>query len=299
MPDISQNDFLGLREIDLFGLLYDYKKIISTGISEPFLKNLKNTFGRYGLKYDVLDESFDYQGRGKIYLIAKKKRYLERTKKAYKSRQFDLVGKYLGYPECCVRFYYKKFLKAPSSSDNLLRNIYHNSNNFSWRLNNILNFEGRIKGRNTPKEFTSFVQKTSSISLISHSPCSYNCKESLKIANLNQRYLFFHNRAHLNDYAILKKPILYLDDFHFIIFEGNSGEDFIRYRKLLVYLGLEQSKDYFLKGDSLKIDNNSALIFKDEREVAKKSYDKKILILPFDRLIGSYAKEKITLSFLA
>ncbi len=286
MPDIKINDFRGLKEIDVLGLMYDYKKIVSTSIPESFVRNLKNTFVKYGLKYDTVDESFDFRGQSKTYLISKETKYLKAAKRAYKLGRLDLVGRYLGYPECCVKFYYEK-LKF-SLSNSLLRDIYYNSNSFSWRLNNLLNFEGRtggIKDLNLFREFTSFFKKTQAISLISHSPCSYDCRQSLKIAYLNHQYLLPYHRLPLSGYLILKNPVFYIDDFHFAIFEGYSGKNSIEYSKLLTRLGVRQFKDYLLRGDRIKIDNNSATVFRGNRILGKISSHKKILILPFDKSI--------------
>lgn len=285
MPDINLKDFFGLREIDVLGLLYDYKKIISTGIQRVFLKNLLKTFIKYNLKFDALDSSFDYRKENKTYLISKKREYLKGVKKAYELKRFDIVGDYLGYPKCCVDFYHKQ--KKDSGYlvfRNFIKNIYNNSDKISWKLNNILNFEGRLNPNKQiyTKEFISFINKIGFISLISHSPCSYDCKKSLKIADLNLKYSFLHH-CYLDELTILRKPILYIDDFHFIIFEGYSEESSIRYNKLLLCLGMERFKNHLLKGNQIKIDKESVFILMDERIIVDIKYKKQILILPFDK----------------
>lgn len=285
MRNINLNDFLGLRTIDVFGLMYDYKRIISISIKEAHLKSLKNTFIKYGLKYDILDESFDYKGKDTTYLLSKKAKYLKDSKKAYQLKRFDLIGRYLGYPECCVKFYDENFLTGDHCPDDFLRAIYYNSNDFFWLLNNILNFDGRIKGVNLPRNFMPFIEKNGFVSLISHSPCSYNCKQSLKIALLNLKYFLLYCRPVINDLHILKKSILYINDFHFVILDGHSRRNSIKYNRVLVCLGLDRLKSFLLNGDKIEIDNKSLVVLKGKKIIDQANYNKKILLFPFDKSV--------------
>jgi len=272
------DDFFGLRTIDVFGLMYGYKKIISSYITETFLQKLTDAFSRHGLKYVVLDKSYDYKHSSLTYLISKKTKYLLDAKSAYKSGQFDVIGKYLGYPSCCVDFYCKNFIKNDYASVDYIAKIYHNSSRFYWKLNNILNFDGRIKKCiGYSKELAPF------ISLISHCPCSYNCKKSLKIANINYKYYLLYKSLGLKYYSILKMPVLYIDDFHFVIFYGASDNNSIQYRTMLYCLGERKIIPYLLNADRLTIYNNSVIIYKGTKMIKNFDYGKQILVLPFDR----------------
>lgn len=285
------NDFWGLREVDVFGLMYDYKKIISTGIQESHLKNLKKTFAKYSLKFTILDPQFDFCRQSLTYLISKKTIYLEKAKKAYEQNRFDIVGYYLGYPRCCIDFYYRQ--RDDSGGfifKNFIKNIYANSDRLFWKLNNILNFDGRLKITRDKNyfnyEFMSFIKRVGFISLISHNPCSYDCRKSLKIAELNYKYsLLHHNYNYRLNFTILKKPILYINDFHFVIFEGYSKENYIQYNKVLLCLDQSKLKNSLFKGDQIKVHRNFVTILCGKKVIDKIRHKNQVLILPFDKAI--------------
>lgn len=58
---LKLSDFAGMRAKDVMGLWYGYKKIISVGLSGPSAARLEKVFSKYGLRFEVTGENFDYR----------------------------------------------------------------------------------------------------------------------------------------------------------------------------------------------------------------------------------------------
>ena len=285
--EIELNDFCGLKSIDVVGLLYGKKKIISTSFAPERRRELEAAFVKYDLKWGVVD-GFDHRGQSGTCIIAQKKKHLQAALEAYSLGRFDIVGALLGYPECCVKAHYAKISRRDCACDDFVRRCAVRSRSFLWPVNNVLDFDGRLLG----KKAASFNISCPFVSLISHNPCSYGCKESLKIAIFNQARLaeLSAGRRFDDPSATLAMPVLYVDDFNLTVLDGKSCTSSANYRGVVFMLGLEAVREKLNAGDNLEISGRSLTIYKQGKKIGSWHFNAVPLILPFDT--GDFASER-------
>ena len=279
--DLDLRDFYGMKSIDVVGLLYGYKKIISTGMAASQVAGLKKAFGKHGLLCKAMDIGLDYRKQNPTYVIAKKASHIKEAVAAYRSNRYDLIGRLLGYPECCVRHHYR-LVNVKDSADDFVRRCHANSAGFFWPINNVLDFDGRICGRKAAGMDFSGVQHAS---LISHNPCAYDCRPSLKLAELNRDNL----RKNIlrpgaeSDYSILAKPVLYADDYNLAILNGTSDPAGVNYSGTAYILGFDDARGKIASGDRVAVSGRVFCVLRGGKSIFRQTLPKKPLILPFDR----------------
>ncbi len=172
--------------------------------------------------------------------------------------QFDLIdmlnfGKLLGYPDCCVEFFCNRLMDVEIGARKPYI-IYRNTvGEPSFYCNNILAY-------------------FSNYSLISHFPCSFNCKNTIK----KSKELLDIIKEEEPEYAKkiehhLKLPLLVFRDKRAIVFDGVIKNGEIIYSDC-IFLGLKHALDEseiykfetFKEGDSLKVVKDEILIFKND-----------------------------------
>jgi hypothetical protein len=99
--------------------------------------------------------------------VSKSSSLANKAKIADEEHNYQELGLLLGYPKCCIDFYGK--------SKNKL-------NDFVFSINNNTS---KIKGNYK----TNFCLRCFDISLIQHFPCSFNCKETVKLAERYETFL--------------------------------------------------------------------------------------------------------------
>ncbi len=270
-----------MKSIDVVGLAYGYKKIISTGFDAARLESFKAVFKKYGFLFEILDSAHDYRSRNFTCIISEKSAHIRAAVAAYRANRFDLVGALLGYPPCCVKHYYA-VVRRRSVADEFVRRCCGNSGKYYWPINNILDFDGRLCGSKAAGLDFSGVPHSS---LIAHNPCSYDCKASLKIARLNFLNLRKNilNQGTGNGYSILAKPVLYADDYNFAILDGRSGPGGAVYGGTACVLGFEGIRGKIGAGDSVTVRGQTLTISLRGKSILRRSFPKAPLILPFDR----------------
>lgn len=272
-------DFSGMRAKDVVGLWYGYKKIISVGLAGPAAKRLEKVFSRYGLRFEVTGENFDYRRRSGTYLIARDAGSLKKAAAAYAAQRYDTIGALLGYPKCCVRRHFD-IITGKGLMNDFVRRSAAASRRFFWQLNNILDFDGRLNGAAAAGADLSRLPHAS---LISHNPCSYDCARSLKIAELN-RTLLARETGQL--YAeggpeLLALPVLYADDFNFAVLRGTSAGGRAAYKGAACVLGLDGIGKELKAGDQLAVSGRTLTVFSRGRAILRRTFAEKPLILPF------------------
>jgi hypothetical protein len=151
-----------LTDKDILNFLKEHK--LSYEISD--FKVLKHTdktrgYSDKGIKVNSSDN-------GNPFLYISKNISLAKKAKEHESNNNHLeLGKLLGYPECCCRFFEQNIQKASKTTNDLTLNSFSASKGFDfpWQNNNCL--------------------RGFDISLLSHFPCSFHCEESKKIAEKN------------------------------------------------------------------------------------------------------------------
>lgn len=273
-------DFAGMRAKDVVGLWYGYKKIISVGLAGTAAKRLEKVFRRYGLRFVVLGENFDYRRSSGTYIIARSDKAVEQALAAYGVQRYDQVGSLLGYPRCCVRKHFG-IITGKGPMNDFVRRSAAASGKFLWQLNNVLDFDGRLNGAAAAGLD---LARLPHASLISHNPCSYDCAPSLKIAEINRALL----RRETGEAAAeggpeeLALPVLYCDDFNFAVLNGTSAPGRAAYRGVSCSLGLKGLLKEISAGDLAEVSGKTLKISLKGRVILRKVLAEKPLILPFD-----------------
>jgi hypothetical protein len=280
---LTLSDFCGMKSLDIVGLFYGYKKIISTCL-DPFLESsLRESFKKYGLVFLTLNQNKVNKNQQLTYIISKERTWLRQAAAAYKDLRYDVIGALLGYPACCCAMHHTS-VRHGADPRGFVRACAGRSREFFWPLNNLLDFDGRLVGNKVPGQEISRLRYAS---LISHNPCSYDCLPSLEIAAKNFAYLKKHilEPGPESDYSALSEPVLYADDFNLAIFHGRSGPDGIDYSGTSCVLGLNGLREKLTAGDSVRTAGKELLIRKNGRTVFSKKLQKAPLILPFDKSV--------------
>jgi len=192
---------------------------------------------------------------GQVHLfISKEKRLLKRgmwypvivkNRVIFQPRIDSLkYGYVLGYPECCIRLFKK----------------YNNWLKYSYL------YEAYINTRGTPSFLCNPFLKDTSFSYIYHMPCSYSCKETIKLAGQLREAIkkLEPDYVRLTD-TYLKMPFLVFYERKFYCFDGVLKGNEIRYKNVY-FSSPDKSKDdygkYFKKADLLKLEGRRIVLLR-------------------------------------
>lgn len=260
--------FLAGIKPTLFYLVEDFE--LSKSIIQEICGGKKLYFGELGP--EKLGDAFRLAKNGIIQNKKSKQKYLivsrhknvpEKLINSYLNYEFEKVGKLLGYPPCCAKY----FSKIPDKRSQSVQSIFRNTRGRPvYYVNSIYNFSARLHAEDS-RDVKKIGEKNSkseghSFYLIPYHPCSFCCKKSIEIG---KKTLFAFRELDPRNAeifeAILKKPILFLDKFHWITFNGFVKQNNIFYQSI--------SPPFSLVGDEIlaKIKAGSRLALKKGRVV--------------------------------
>lgn len=147
--DLEKIDKL-LKAYKLHAALSDFK----------IVKKDKGDYSNKGIKVSKLSEKL---GKFALYIskdpeLAKKAKALEEA-----GDHVDL-GKLLGYPECCCKFFQENYAERSQANNDYVLPAFQNSEGFEFKF------------------YTNIMARYFDYSLLSHFPCSFECEESIKLA---------------------------------------------------------------------------------------------------------------------
>ncbi len=195
--------------------------------------------------YDVLKKAMEYEGND------------------FGKKDDRKLGELLGYPECCINNFIEK--EAEGRRDFVMENWKSSGENPSYLLNFVLDF--------------------SPFHLISHFPCSFNCKKSKEIAGnlleIMKKENFLLSRE-TEEY--LKMPVLYSKDRNFILFRGTANEKVIKYNDFFVFSSQKNTfKESLIgnlkEGNEIEISGKNLLISRDGTKIQEYKVPKNNLAL--------------------
>lgn len=142
----------------------DYKIAIDTEAS-------KGAYSNKGIRKELSDP-----GKGMIFAyISRSKETAEKAKKYENLGDHISLGLTLGYPACCCRFFAEHEPEESKKNNDYILPILKNSKGFKF-----------------PKE-TNICGRYFDYALISHFPCSFECKESISLAKKYLNILMKHD----------------------------------------------------------------------------------------------------------
>ena len=264
---ISSQEFLALKN--------DIKPVIRQGIEKGDVNILGKLLKKE--KMCILPKTLDIPRSVNEHPISHKKSivaYISKSMKlardayhADKENDQLTLGKLLGYPECCVNFYQYKIPHPTGDDFSFVLHTFHKTEGKpSFYTNNIFNLQTRVNTAYKLKIFNRFkniLGNQAKYFLISHLPCSYRCKESMKTGKKILKFLKEEDREFAKNVVYsLKKIFLVMDDFNFISFDGRANGNSIYYQAANPFLTACPS-DKFTRGNKVIVDGNEIKILKD------------------------------------
>lgn len=258
----------GIYPRELVALYYDLRPLVRIGVPFGRFEVIKEICSGLGFKLLTM-ESYGPCKNSCLCLISKSEKKLKEYYKLEKLVDAFSMGKYLGYPSCCVEEFKKNLRRKKGNHPTLT--FSNTKGKLDFRLNYLYNFESREFNY---QEFNRISKSyhLSSIYLIPHIPCSFNCKESIKYAQklLNiLRLNFFGHYKKLIFY--LKKPILYFNNFVFFPLIGKMGNNSLTYQGFIKIHNHLPTKiaESLEKGNLIKKEKNNLYIYRDSYYINK------------------------------
>lgn len=201
----------------------------------------------------------------RCYYISKTKKISEEAKKHEYMKDHEKFGRILGYPDCCVRFFRDISMKI-------------NRNGF------VSDVMGRTRGK-PPYDFrNNFISQYFGFSLLSHFPCSFNCRNSARLA---EKY-FSVIRSYSKEWAqkftdYQKSAILFTEDAGiFLLKEFSLEKNILKYDSLKMRTTLENGISKKLgEGDNIKMVNKNHIMIRKGSFVLKEMKGKNICMCIF------------------
>ncbi len=218
--------------------------------------------------------------------ISKNKSLAKQTVEYFCNGKHHLMGSLLGYPECCIKkhlyFFYRKLqLNSPL----VTYQSYRNTKKCNFLTNNLFNFSSRVGCKREQLEpydqYRSLNDKkffipSWNLQFISHIPCSYDCKESIRIGREIDSLLkeYAPDVEKIIRYT-LSRPILFFELFKLVVFDGYLKEGILYYNEIIPpYFLLENPlMEKIKKGNKIIVTDSKVEIFKDNSNLF--TYQKK------------------------
>ncbi|NOZ00630.1 MAG: hypothetical protein GXP54_01915 [Deltaproteobacteria bacterium] len=187
------------------------------------------------------------------------------------------MGQALGYPRCCVDAFVAA--GADATTSDLIRAAHGRSHAFDWRLNCL--------------------DPLSPFTLVPHVPCSFDCEASVAIGDgvadaLAGAFPFIDGTAR----ELLGRTVLFIDQERAVAFDGKADPDGrgARYHvadlllaRRPVEAGSSSARAGFVDAimpvlwasDGFRVEGNSLVIKRNEKEVFRERFDERPLVFPF------------------
>ena len=214
-------------------------------VSSEFKIKKVNTEMQYSDKGFRLAMNSKEHGELFIY-VSRKMEDAMRAKIIEEQNSHAELGKILGYPDCCTRFFERHF---PVES----------KGNNDYTLKALKDSDGYIF-----PYYTNIAVRHLDITPISHFPCNFNCHESIEIAKRNLKLIrILSSNLHKIFESILKSAVIYTENNGVYVFRnyklngselqyddviGNANNrlfDIFKSQKSI----LIKAKNYFIAGD--------------------------------------------------
>ncbi len=211
------------RSLEILYLLSGIKKAVRLDANGIELKKIKGFCNENSLYLEVSDfkvikikdegkggysnivkrASKDYIGDGIYHIYVSKDKNKAKFLKLLESRNDDkAVGQILGYPECCIDFFIKNKEKQQKIQNDYILPILSNSDGYKFPF------------------YNNYAARYFDITLLSHFPHSFNCKESIKIAKTNLECIKKYSNELANKFQMmLKCPVLYTENNGVFVFK--------------------------------------------------------------------------------
>lgn len=231
------------RSLEVLWVLYDKKEGARIAVRNYNLSRAKTFAEGLGLHTAVSSTSFlfdtasGYSSKAmrinteipssfKFLYVSKRKRKSERMREYDEEKNHKKLGKALGYPKCCIKFFIKNHEEEEKGINDFVMPAIMNSegSNFPWQSN--------------------FFTRYFDLPVISHLPCSFRCRKTTRIAERNIDLAKSHFPHLYNAYlSTLKSGVIYSKG-RVYLFQGiREFEDNFNYTKVIA----SHPDDFYLK----------------------------------------------------
>jgi len=211
------------RSLEILYLLNDIKKMVRLDANEIELKNIRKFCNENDLNLEISDfkvikltdqgkgnysnvvkkVNTNYPGQGLYHLYISKDNNKAKFLKLIENKNDDLaIGELLGYPKCCVEFFLEYKETQQKIQNDYILPALNNSEGFKFPF------------------YTNHAIRYFDITLLSHFPHSFQCKESIEIAKTNLQYIKkYSDELSIKFETMLKSPVLYTENNGIFIFK--------------------------------------------------------------------------------
>ncbi|MFH0874304.1 MAG: DUF483 domain-containing protein [archaeon] len=204
------------RSLEILYLLNDVKKTVRLDANEAELEKIKVFCAKENLHLEVSDFKvmkiadkgkagysnivkrvpINYSNPGLYHIYISKDKNKSKFLKLLESKNDDkAVGELLGYPKCCIDFFIENREKQQKLQNDYILPTLTDSKGFEFPF------------------YTNHAIRYFDITLLSHFPHNFNCKESIEIAKANLECIRNHSHELANKFeAMLKSPVLYTEN---------------------------------------------------------------------------------------
>jgi hypothetical protein len=190
-----------------------------------------------------------------FYYVSYNKKNAKRAKTAEKSKKEKKFGKLLGFPVCCQNFFAKYYKKANSKQCDFVLYVLKETK------------------ENPPYDFwNNYIAQYFGYSLLSHFPCSFNCKESERLAKLYYKKLKENNKKFAEGFKKAQKSAILFTEYRgiFLIRKYNLKGNILIYDNKNLKTTLKNTIFESLKrGDNVKILNKNHVLIRKKNHTLK------------------------------
>ncbi|NIO20607.1 MAG: DUF483 domain-containing protein [Candidatus Aenigmarchaeota archaeon] len=243
----------------------DTKPVLRSGVPPGNSKNIESLCKEFGLYF--LKKRFD-DSMDKQFYISKSRGLPRKAYEAERQENKKEIGRLLGYPECCVNSFLNYRTKSNSKIPMIIHTFSKTKGKPSFYTNNIFNSNGRSSNINQKLLRNKERLKRHNHFLISHIPCSYNCKKSIEIGTRTLRLM----KQEMPEFASevlssLRRVFIVFDEFEFVALRGKINKNEVRYSDPIV-VNLESKTEKALKqGNRIVRGKDKIEIFKDKTPI--------------------------------
>lgn len=281
----NQNQYqnqIGGIDIQSFLLLKaGLKPVIRVGCPknniEENLRELKRLFRGTGIKILVGEFKNNFYGQKikepiyNLYFSLS----IDLARQAYvaeKTGDRKTFGRLLGYPSCCTKSFIENY--DQKDYDFTIYALLQSRSRVSFYCNFIFNFDSKLGGEGIKifQQTAEIWRPSQHLFLIKHIPCSFDCRESIKLGQKTLKILRkARPRLAQEIERALKKPVLYFDYFNWLVFDGEVKGNQLKCHQVLPYQSLfpEEKRDLVKRGNRLAVDDNWISVFQNQKMIGR------------------------------
>src|SRR3989338_3717200 len=218
------------RSLEILYLLEGIKRAARLDANDTELKKIKGFCNENNLCLDVSDFKVikisdegkggysniakripaDYSSDGLYHVYISKDENKSKFLKLLENKNDDkAIGQILGYPKCCIDFFIKNKEKQQKIQNDYILPALNSSEGFKFPF------------------YNNYAARYFDVTLLSHFPHSFNCKESMQTAKNNLECIKKYSKELANKFEeMLKSPVLYTENDGIFVFKNyklNNG----------------------------------------------------------------------------